>query len=260
MSCPDLDTVLDAGFDAPAHVRAHLATCPACAAELEAAAALAAGFAEMRAEAAPPALVDAALTAARSPATGPRPTSRRAPDRLARPSRPRRSLALLLAACALGMLMLAAGLWLRSPSSTPVSDAVAARPAPTEAAPESPFSGPRPAAEAAAQEETSPALAALPAPGTGTARPAPAPPPAPRQAAPPDEPAVPETPPRLETPVVELAAAAPLPDSVAAARDGALLAFSLVADAQRVAGRTITHEAERLGTALSDAVGSSPQP
>ena len=251
MTCPDLDTVLDAGFDLPADVRAHLASCAACSAELASAAALAAGFAEMRAETAPPGLVDAALAAARAEAASrPAPARRRAPDRAARPA-PRRRAPALLAACVLGVLLLAAGVWvLRDGTPRASGDLVAEAPVRTDraAAPPAP-SAPPPLEGPVAEAQELPAPPAEPTESAPLGPPPSTPPPAPPVPRPTPAPAVQEASPAF---VAEV----PLPDSVAAARDGALLALSLVADAQRVAGRTLTHEAQRLGTALSDAVGS----
>ena len=276
MSCPDLDTLLDAGFDAPADVRAHLASCPACADELAAAAALAAGFAEMRTETAPAAVVDAALRQAHAP----RPTTRRAADRGPRRGRSvARRWALAAAALAL-CAVVAIGL-LRGerapeapaiagaaetveqpPSQTPPdTGAPSAPPSVSSAAP------PAPAPELPAAPELPPPPAEAPSPTLPTAGP---PPPAgiapesaePRRPATSDPAPQPTLDPNELTPapIAAAATADAAPDSVAAAREGALLAFSLVADAQRVAGRTITSEAERLGTTLSDAVGAPNLP
>lgn len=262
MSCPDLDTVLDAGFDAPPAVREHVASCPACTAELDAAMALAAGFAEMRSERAPADVVAAALASAReTPAPLRRPA---APDRSARPGRRSRPWIVALAACLALAAWLGLGVWLRSagPDATP---AVAERVAADErAAPPSPPSPPpsSPVADAIAPASPNPVS---PTPRAAPPRPrppAPEPRPAPRQPAHPAPVLDGEhvAPPERMSLARDGLATTTLPDSVAAARDGALLAFSLVADAQRVASRTLTHEAERLGSTLSDAVGSPNLP
>ena len=246
MTCPDIDLVLDDGFDVPADVRAHVASCPACSAEIAAALALAAGFAEMRAEAAPASVIDAALAAAR--AGGPRPMPSRSADRpAAPPTRRRRIAALGLAATA----ALALALWLR-----PAADLATPAPEIAQAAPPEVAREPVANTETVGRDETGPPAAATQRADASAPTRDPAVPSAPSPSvsdAPP--PAASSLAPRPTTPGLTLPddVAQAVPDSVAAARDGVLLAFGIVADAQRAAGQTLADEIGRLGTTLSDA-------
>lgn len=120
---------------------------------------------------------------------------------------------------------------------------------------------PRPSTEAEAQVETPSAdpTLATPVPSaealmevSTAAQPA-----APRRTTPDstERRTVPAPPPSVATPLpadapVEQFADAPLPDSVAAARDDLQLAFALVGQAQRRAGGAVTHEVDRLSDAL----------
>ena len=262
MSCPDLDAVLDAGFDASPHDRRHLAECSRCADELSAAAALAAGFAEMRAEAVPPDLLDSVLAAApMADVEAPRLRVARAGDRA--PRRADRRWGVLT-----GALLACAALvavWLRpGVNADRTADLVADQvqvpadpPAPPPsvrepAAPTPPDLRPDPPTLSESAPLVAPAPDQLPPPSQ-PADPVPTAPALP-------EPTAPAPPPTVQAPEpAPLVAEAPaLPDSVASAREGALLALGLVADAQRSARRSVAGELERLGSTLSDASSAYP--
>ena len=259
MTCPDTDVLLDLGLDAPADLRAHVASCDACTAELAASMALAASFAEMRAETAPAELIDAVLTTAPLHPT-PRATRPRRGDRPARRSRTRRVLwtGVLASLCLTLIVWLVPGTG-ESPDPTVEMATVAldVQPQPTPVPRESlapnqtsaperaaapivpPPPGPRAptasTAEPALPESAEPASTPLSMPDTGS-------------------PVAPEPQPEAPAPDSEQIAATTAPaDSVAIARDGALLALGLVADAQRVARRSVAAELERIGTTVSDA-------
>ena len=254
MTCPAphrLDAFLDGDLDAAdaAHVREHVAACPTCGREAALARQVAGALADARAVRAPAGLAEAAIAEARArPSEG-------APARLpARPGRAgdrspslqsRRGRALALAAFALAAVVAVATTWATLDAPAPRHDA----PLVAEGVPQGPSTDavpvPPPAeqqAEAAAPDNrpeapTAPApVQAAPAPLAEAPRPLAAPAP--------DAPA-PE-------PIAQAAPAeeAPTAAEVEQAKEDLQLALSLVADAQRQAGRALRDEAGPLASTL----------
>ena len=250
MTCPAphrLDAFLDGDLDAAdaAHVREHVAACPACGREAALARQVASALADARAVRAPNGLAAAAIAEARArPPARPPARPARASDRS--PSlQSRRGRALSLAAVVLAAVVAVATTWATLDAPAPRHDA----PLVAEGVPQGPSTDavpvPPPAeqqAEAAAPDNrpeapTAPApVQAAPAPLAEAPRPLAAPPP--------DAPA-PE-------PIAQAAPAeeAPTAAEVEQAKEDLQLALSLVADAQRQAGRALRDEAGPLASTL----------
>ncbi len=249
--CPDIDRLVDAAAaglpGAAERLDAHAATCAACLAEAEA---LDDGFDDalacLRDETCPPEVL-AAVFAEVGTAARARPAPLRSADRAARPAvRPvrRRVWAGVLAAAALVAL---ATFWPRTeallvaettpaethgtPPPTPNETPLTATPATTETPAEAPIAIETPTAPRRAR--TVPRRATR------------------RAAAPRPAPVAPSE--RLDLPDTPDLAVAPTPADSAAARQDLLLAFSIVARAQRSADAAVQTEMRRVSTALEPA-------
>ena len=256
--CPDLDRLVsDTSPGAFECLDAHAETCAACAAEAHLAdepSDLVDVLERLRGTQAPVSVVEAALVAARHPE---RSAQRLAADRApARPSR-RRVWQTVAAATALLVVVLIGLTRLRgeAPDAPRVADNVP----PTDATPPSVSERPKPtripepetALEAPASPDVAPERASAPRPSAPRAR-APRPAPSPRAA----PPTVAPEPVTLPDPA-PLIAEAPTVADTAAARADLMLAFNIIARAQRTASAavttTVTDEMRRVTEALAPA-------
>lgn len=252
MTCPPaprLDAYLDGDLDAADHdrVRRHVEACAACAAVVDAERQLAEAFVRARSVRAPEGLVAAALAEARKAeaaaparaAARPAPAADRAPT--GPPARTRTPVLrrVVVLGCAVAAALVST--WALLDSAPDSAPAVAERVAPAPA----PLADDGPAEPPALPPQTPPAAQAPAAPPAPPAAPAP----------PPAEPRPEEAP---DSPLVADAALdgedAPSPADVEQAKRELQLAFALVADAQRQAGRTVRAEAGTLSDALDSTI------
>lgn len=245
MTCPApdrLDAYLDGEPDAA--VRRHVDECPTCAAEVALARQIDAALAEAGTVRAPDGLVAAALAEARGtrPARWPVRPSQAADRATAR--RSRRGPLLTASALALAVVVVVATTWATREAPRPTAD----RPLVTDVStpPGVPVDIPTEAAKPDTEpgpEDSDEPLAPLAAPANRPVPSDPGPAPtAPRPTAEPDPVVEPAATPEPE-PIAQAEDAEPTPAEVEQAADDLRLAFALVADAQRRAGRALRNEA-----------------
>ena len=262
MNCPNRPTDLDlllAGEPTDARVREHAETCTACASEVALARQIDAALASRRTVTAPPEVIAAALAEVRRTPTHralaeARPATAGAASG-ARTSRPlwRTSAFAFAAVLAFALAWTA----LRAPE--PSTETVVAENEATE-----PLAEPTPVVTPADDPEVEPTAPEAEASETDTPEAAA---PAPRRAAPRQRPRQPVPQPRTPASPVDAEAApdaaiaqndapeaAPTPEDIARARDDLQLAFALIGDAQRQAGRAVRAEGGALSTAIDQTI------
>ncbi|OZC02634.1 hypothetical protein [Rubricoccus marinus] len=273
MTCPDRPHDLDlllAGEPTAPDVQTHLDVCETCAAEAALARRVDSVFAARGAVTAPPALIEAALAQARREASRESASGARtlAADRPARASGARGAVASRtdsrlwrVGGVTLAALLLAALSWTAlRPDSTPQEAVVAENETPLAPPPLADDSldtpqedGARPEAPLAPEAETAPEPDRV----AQTPRPAPrrVAPRAPRRRAArpdssPEAPAPQPTPDTVQDPLVADAEPTPTPQDIDRAQADLELAFTLIAGAQRQAGRAVRSEAGALSSTL----------